>query len=437
VSSEAIHLFLRRAMSGAVLVYGLGAVFAFASQILLARLMGALEYGVYYYAMSWVLILSLLVRFGLDNAALRLVPAYMQTGDWPAAKGVLRLGNRVVLLNGLLVGLVVVVVVLLLGGRISPSMRWTFLVAAACLPIVGLIYMRQAALRSFKRIARSLLPDAVIAPVLLMVMAACLLLTPIRLTAPMVMGLTLVSLVLAFGVGGYWLSRLWPPPMQDGEVRFERKAWLHFAVSMMLINGMHLLLNHVDSLVLGFFRQPDEVGIYGVASRSAFMVAFPLTMANAVFVPLIAERLVSGQLDELQRILRLGMRPVVAAAFVFAVILLVFGDFVLGLFGKEFVLGSTALRLLVVGQLVNASCGPVGVLLSSSGHQNLVLRVLTLTVAANLLLNFLVIPRWGMEGSAVVKSLSFMFWNIVLYQQVGKRIALDASGWRCRPSRKE
>ena len=420
---------LGQAISGSLLVYALGAALAFFSQILLARLMGAAEYGIYYYAFSWFLVIALFSQFGIDQTLLRFMPVYAHDGDWPKAKGILNLGGRLVTANGLFLGAVLVAVVLALGDRLEASQRNTFLIAALCLPFRGLIYIRQATLRSFMFTVRSLLPDAVIVPVVLMALVASLQWISHGLTAPMVMGATLAALSISFLVGAYWQSRLVPAELRLAKPSYKMKLWLQLAFTMLAINGAHMLLNNVDLLILGLFRSPSEVGIYGVSSRVASIVTFILVASYPVFAPLIAKQHAIGKREELQHAIAHGMRPIAVGAAVLALTLMVFGAAILGLFGEEFKRGQTVLSILVIGQTINALCGPVALLLAYAGQETVVAKVLVGAVAVSIGLNFLVIPRFGMEGAASVTALCTIFWNLTLYVLTRRRLGIDSTGW--------
>ena len=420
---------LRRAIKGSLFVYALGAMLAFASQILLARLMGVTEYGVYYYALSWFLIIAMFSQFGLDQTLLRFMPVYIQDGDWSRAKGIFNASNRLVFGNGMLMGVLMLLVVLALGDRLEASQRNAFLLAAFCLPLRGLIYVRQATLRSFMFTIRSLLPDAVIVPVVLMILAVSLSLVNWVPTAPVIMAATLIALIISFLVGAYWQSRLVPKQLVTAKQSYEVSAWLRVAFMMLIINGTYMLLNNVDLLILGLYRSPDEVGIYGVSARIASIVTFILIATYPVFAPLITKQHAAGGSEELQQEITHVMRPIALIAIVLAVFLMVAGGAVLGLFGEEFDRGHTALCILLAGQLVNALCGPVALLLAYGGHENVVVKVLIIAVIMDIGLNFLAIQNFGMEGAATATAVSTVFWNLMLYVLTRRHLGIDSSGW--------
>ena len=110
------------------------------------------------------------------------------------------------------------------------------------------------------------------------------------------------------------------------------------------------------------------------------------------------------------------------------VIIVVGGRFLLAAFGPGFEDAYIPLVILGAGQLVNALCGPVGLLLMMTGNERLTLAVLVGSVIVNLVLNVLLIPVWGLTGAAVSTGVSMALWNILLGMKVRCRLGI-ASTW--------
>ena len=76
--------FLIRAASGAM---------ALPFQVLLARWMGAHEFGIYAYVWTWVLLIGSFIDFGFETSAQRFIPAYTGTKNFDLLRGFIR-GSR-------------------------------------------------------------------------------------------------------------------------------------------------------------------------------------------------------------------------------------------------------------------------------------------------------------------------------------------------------
>ena len=64
----------------------------------------------------------------------------------------------------------------------------------------------------------------------------------------------------------------------------------------------------------------------------------------------------------------------------------------LSLFGPDYLEGRTVMAILLCGILAKALVGPAEVLLSMAGHQTVCAAVYALALAANIVLNIVLIP---------------------------------------------
>src|ERR1700722_619155 len=94
-----VHL-LRRA--GIVLVVQVvGAGLAYGLQVLLARLLGASDFGIYTYVFVWVTFVSLVAGLGFPAASIRFLPVYRIKEDWPRIHGFLSSTAKITLLSAI------------------------------------------------------------------------------------------------------------------------------------------------------------------------------------------------------------------------------------------------------------------------------------------------------------------------------------------------
>jgi hypothetical protein len=115
------------------------------------------------------------------------------------------------------------------------------------------------------------------------------------------------------------------------------------------------------------------------------------------------------------------------AALAAAAAAVLFGAEILTLFGPTFSAGHTALVILVFGHLVRAGTGLVGDLLGLTGHQKLNAWVLALSAVLNVILNALLIPRYGIAGAAAATAVSMAFWNVGLWLLGRRKLGVDTS----------
>jgi O-antigen/teichoic acid export membrane protein len=103
-------------------------------------------------------------------------------------------------------------------------------------------------------------------------------------------------------------------------------------------------------------------------------------------------------------------------------ILILEGDIILKyVFGEKFIMGYTALLILTIGQIINAGSGLVGYFLQMTGGHKVYMKITITFSITNVILNFLLIPHFGINGAAISTSLCLAMINIVAVFVVYKR----------------
>jgi len=132
-----------------------------------------------------------------------------------------------------------------------------------------------------------------------------------------------------------------------------------------------------------------------------------------VLAPKFAELYFSGDMKGLATIARKSSKLVFYCTVPLLFILIVFGKLILNFFGEEFVVGYMALVFILLGQFVNSICGSVGYFMNMTGNQKEFNKIVFLGGGVNVVLNMLLIPRFGIVGAALASFFSACLWNIV------------------------
>jgi len=436
---------------GAVLVQGsfgsfavksVGLLAALTSHILLTRLLGTEGYGVYCYVISWLTVLVVLAKLGQDASLLRFVPIYHADRNWRALRGLLGRSNRLVIFTSLAFSLLLAWVILAQKQRLDPELKAAFLVGCLLLPLACLLALREGALQGLKRVVLAQLPARVLIPAFLAFFVGIFyFLFTHRLTGATALWCALLAHAVAFTVSSYWLRRSLPDPLRKCEPLYFSRSWFTVGLGMLLVSGQYLIMNRVDILMLGYLAGKGPVGIYAVAVRLAWLVPFLLEAAGAIAAPLISELYAGNRTGELQRLVHLVILASTVFSAVMVIILVTGGRFFLGIFGPEFTAGYLCMLVLAAGQLVNSLTGPSGFLLTMTGHERRLGAILFLALALNIVLNYLLIPRYGILGAAAATAAVNILFNlasvILVYRLLGVYSVFGFSHRRFRITEKK
>lgn len=201
-------------------------------------------------------------------------------------------------------------------------------------------------------------------------------------------------------------------PFQENQVGFSKKEIVKRSFPMTISAVAFLLLQSTDILILKKYVSFSEVAYYGIAAQITKIIALVLYSVNAVFANKIAELFELQNFAELKKTIKQSTRLIFIMTTPVTLVMLIFSDFFLGLFGAEYVAAQPALNILLIGQIFNCGTGTVGMYMNMTGEQNKLQIILVIALVANLILNILLIPKFGLVGAAYSTAGTTIAWNI-------------------------
>jgi O-antigen/teichoic acid export membrane protein len=395
------------------------------SQLLIARIVGAETYGVYAYVIAWMTILAYFSALGFDIALLRFVPAYQTTGAWSLARGVIQYAERRVLAVSILVMLVGACAVIVWPQQFSAGLRNTFLVGFVLVPVWSLLWIRCSIVRAFGGVALALVPDKVVRDgvLLILVVLASLVLWG-HLDAPFVMMATLVSSTVALGLASLAIRRLRPGVLTITVPEYAAATWRETALPLVLIGAAEALLNRTGVVLLGWFGETKEAGIYSLVFNIAFLVVLPRAAINTLFAPTISSLFTRRDQVTLQALVAKSASWTLCASVFIALGLAILAEPILSWFGKDFVGGVPALRILLAGQVIAASYGSQLSVMTMTEHERGAAALLILSAMVNVVASVVLISMLGLTGAAIATAIALIIWNVAMALFISRYLRL-------------
>jgi len=414
---------LARGASWGFVVKASGGVAILVMNLLLARSLGPQEYGVYAFIFTWAQIGLTFAVVGLDTAAVRYVSLYLATREPALLRGFRRYSLRRVFRLSVVVGLVVAIICLTFTD-LGRSRWWLLMVSILCLvPVMTTVRLEASILQGAKRAALSQTPEMLIRPIGV-ILLAWVSFYILRFDGRA--DYALAFEVLATGVAVMFLNVLIRRELREelaaDEPEYRRREWRETAWHMMFITAFTLILYRADTVMLGMMIGTEASGLYKVASRVAFAVDLPSAAVGTILGPLMSNLYATGSRSQLQRLITIGASAGLLGTAILAGLIFIFNRQLLGLFGPEFVRGTTALAILLAGWILHVIAGPAPLLMNMTGLQRLSAWILGSSVLLNIVLNFVLIPRAGLVGAAVSSLVALVVWNLVSVVVVYRRL---------------
>jgi O-antigen/teichoic acid export membrane protein len=410
-----------------------GGVLSVVVSIVLARVLGVENYGVYAYALSLISLLEVLAQMGYPVLLVREVAKFAPQDNWSSLYAILRWASVLTLTLGLVLGAAGV----LLGSVAGPVpgsrvLLLTLVFAMAVMILDTQTAIRSAVLRGLKHVAESLVPTALVRPlVMLGGIGALYAVSGVRMDAARAMAIQLsaaaiVVILMAFvlrarkptkgGIGRRPTSPGWN----------ERIEWTKSGL-LLMTSGLMIMINlNADILMLGWLRGPADVAVYQVATRAAQIMVLPLGAIALATQPELALFCGEGRHDALQSLASKITWYSLSAAAPLGLLLTLFGGPLISvLFGAAFAAAAGPLAILAVARVVNAATGALGPYLAMGGGEKALAIAMGVEATLNVALNGCFIPIWGARGAAFATGGSMVVVNLVLAVWVYHRYGVN------------
>ena len=394
--------------------------------IVLIRILGKSQYGVYTYVLSILGVLAIPAEYGIANLLVRETAKGISNRDYPTIKGSWRWSLYFSLIFSAAILLLSFFGVLLGKNHFDQVEINTFIIAMALLPLHIIVFIGSGALRGLKKIIIGQLPDSIIIPgIFVLLLIAGYYLTPLELTASSTMALRLVATFVAFLCVMIFLFKNFPPKVKDVKPYYQGKAWLASVISLGLSSGLNIVKSRSNTLILGIFVDSGQIATFQVAVSAAALSGVILQAANVILAPQFASLISQKNFKKLQTLVSTSARIVSALTLAATIILVLFGKPLLAFaFGPDLVEAYPSLVILMGGQLVNAFLGSVAYILNMAGYEKDVMKAIGISAVINTVLALVLTPIWGIIGGAVASSISLIVAQVSLYRLVYKKLGI-------------
>jgi O-antigen/teichoic acid export membrane protein len=408
----------------------------FGANILVARAFGggaagATALGVVTLGTQFAFIAAAGTRFGMDMAAVRYVAIEQGRARGGRIGGVV---NRAVAIAGLFSVAVAVATFLAapaLGGVLSDrrSAVDALRAAALALPFVALTYVYLGGSRGLKIMRHTLYVQWMGQPIAWI--ALMLVLWQVSKTPAMAVVAYMVSWAVSTAGGvWFWSGASRGFPKGEALARHETRELARYgaprAPAALLSQGLFWIDWFVASAYAAKGDISDEqLGVYSSCVRVALAMVLFLTAVSYVFSPFVADLHARGERERLDRLFKAITRWTVSGTIPILLVMLIVPGAILQLYGgKAFESGTTALRILVIGQAVNVSVGAAGFVLIMAGRTGWDLAVYVVSALIDLGLALALVPILGIEGAAIAQCVTIAASNVLRLWLVRRHVEI-------------
>ncbi|MGB0790517.1 MAG: oligosaccharide flippase family protein [Flavobacteriaceae bacterium] len=400
---------------------------SFITGILLARLLGPGQFGIYSLVIAWASFLTIPSIMGLRPYVVREIAAAEACDD---GGGKVRETYRVAI-NTISISLLIVVSASLFVfynyDEILGIPFEVLVFAIIPLPLLAFDQIRQAVFQGMRRTALGLFPEACVQGLLFLLLVAVFwcVVEDLSMDSSFALYLRNVAILGSYLVGFFFVLKISEFRSPKSHAVHEKPSgvmsWFKAAPPFMLMALSHMISQRVGVMLLGALCTPESVGVFTVALRGAELCAFPLMAINAVAAPVFAQLKHAKDVEIRKTYLKyccystLASWPLILGLIIFGV------DFV-ALFGSSFKAAYIPLVIICCGQVVNVATGPAIILLIMIGGERIASRIILASGVLYIIASIALIPRMQEVGAAISTAAFLMIQNMVVMAYIFRRV---------------
>jgi O-antigen/teichoic acid export membrane protein len=376
------------------------------SQVILARLLGPADFGLYGIGWTLLRLAGPFAALGLNSGVIYGASLAAQS-DSGRKRDVLAQSLGLGLLAGGVIGAAAYIGAPALATRAFGKAELTTVIHwfALALPLFTGLMVAAASTRlsmsmTYSACAETSQPGL---NLLLLIVALYFL----RWGLPGAIAATVISYGLSLLLALYFMFILfWPTLRSQDKMRSYVGELLAFSLPASIAGMFANLVTRVDRLIVGALLPAVEVGIYQAASQASALFAIVPGVFNQVVSVRVSDLYARGQIKRLDELYQMGAKWSFYLAMPFFLVVCAAPRGVMEIFyGVPYRRGAWPLLVLCSGLMADAVVGAAPTVLIFTGRQKFLGMISTSALIGAVILNYLLIPRFGMIGGATATAL--------------------------------
>ena len=393
-----------------------GLLFSFIARLIIARYGLQANYGIFSLALAILNFATILASLGLYSGAARYIAYFRGKEDASKVHTTISTSIKLSAIASIAFGFAIFLAAETIALRIfhSPELALPLKIFAAGIPFFTLIQVLVAAFRGFDRVE----PQVIFQYLMLNTLFLIILIVTIAIHLPFiaVFYAYLASIVITFAALATYTARKLPKLTGATDARDTQpltKQLLLFSLPLMGVTMLRMFITWTDTIMLGYFKTPEMVGLYNAAHPLVRSISVPLTALVLIYTPITTGLYSRNLMSELRRNYKVSTKWLMVIVLPIFLVLFLFPCPVLKLFfGAGYISAANALRILSIGFIVSNLAGPNGATLTAIGHPRFLMWTTLAAAILNIVLNLLLIPPLGIVGAAIASAASLILINI-------------------------
>ena len=403
----------------------IGGLAGFLMSIVITRTLSVEDSGLFFLAHALCSAVGMLCTLGLTKAFVRFLGGFHAEANWGVIKGVFNRGLITVLLMSIIVSILFFFCSDFISNNLfnKPEFEGVLRVISFAIPFVAVYQLVSYAFQGLHKPIISIFLQSISNQVLVIIALLIALSLNMDLSATSVAIFFVCAVFLtAFISIVKWLLNKNLAVLADYSQMSELAS---SAKPLFLIMLMGIVVQYSGQIISGLYLNSSDVAYFSVAQRISMLTSFVLVAITMVAAPRFAASAKLGKTEELRNTSLFCSRVMILMATPVVVFIFFFAEFLMEIFGEEYVQAASLLKILIIGQFINVITGSVGYLLNMTGHEKDMRNVVFLSGPLALVLCFVLTPLFGSTGSAIAVAIAVASQNLLAVYLVKKRLGFN------------
>lgn len=393
----------------------LGTAFQYLYKIVLARILGPSDFGVFIQGMAIMQSIAAVALLGLSLTIPRYVSFYSGRGKEDKIDSTIATGSLMALASSIAISLLLLSSSEIIALKVfsDSALIEPLRIFAVAIPFFVTMKVVLSLFQGQEDAYRSVVLDDFLWSSLIFLSVGLVVFFGYGIVAATIayMLSTAVSALIAI----YWYRSKYSFEYQFS--RTEARRLLVFSWPLLIISIFGSLNRWFDVLMLGWLSVSADAGIYDVAFSLSGYVAVLLEIVGFMFLPVVSGFQAKNDSSKIREIYRTVSRWMTITSIPMLAAILVFPKEVIELlFGAQYVSAAVPLSILGLGFFYKVLKGPAEFTLISLGKTRRLLIGKTVIATLIVFLNLLLIPIYGLIGAAVSTLIAYLIGDsIILY----------------------
>ena len=400
-----------------VAMRGLSVISNYLFSLLLIKLFSSQDYGIFIEALSILMILCVLFKFGIDIHFVKIFSDFRVKG---IPRWTQKLERKVF---GISTIISLILIIIFQFFNLFPGTKFGITMIILSMPVMVMVHLNSSKLRAISSIIKYAFLN-ITGRIFLSLCVLCIMYFVFNeVSTDIIYSSHFTAIAILFLFSIFWIKKEFSLNKNSSEA--VPQSFSSYNKPLMLKSYVTVLFLWGDRFFLSLICTPDQVAKYDIGLKVAMLMIISIEALKATYAPVIA-RSIHDKLILSKHVKRSSFVGFFSSVIVLS-LLLIFGRDVLALFGPEFIYSFPIVIVISVGYFISSFFGQADSVIEMSGLANYYIKPYFILIGIGLLIGVSLSFKLGALGMAYGFSISNILFQLCASRIVYNKLKINTT----------